>query len=177
VCSSDLLGIGSDGQVLTVSSGAPAWVTPTGGGGKVLQVVQGTYSTVTTIASTTFTDTGLSLAITPTSATSKILVLINQQLEISKASTEVGSGVRLVRGATTVFTQAADYATSAITADGATGVGKNNITSFNYLDAPATTSSTTYKIQARVNATASGALVRGQGSSSTSIITLMEIGA
>ena len=44
------LGIGSTGQVLTVAGGIPSWATPAGGGGKVLQVVQGT--TTTTIGTT-----------------------------------------------------------------------------------------------------------------------------
>jgi len=50
------LGIGTAGQVLTVNGGAtaPSWAAPAGGG-KVLQVVSGTYSTNTTISSTTFT--------------------------------------------------------------------------------------------------------------------------
>jgi hypothetical protein len=57
------LGIGSSAQVLTVASGVPSWATPAAG--KVLQVVQATYSTATTIASTTYTDTGLTASITP----------------------------------------------------------------------------------------------------------------
>ena len=69
------LAIGSTNDVLTVAGGVPTWAAPAGGG-KVLQVVSTTYATNTTIASTYLTDTGLSLSITPTSATSKILVLI-----------------------------------------------------------------------------------------------------
>jgi hypothetical protein len=70
------LGIGTTGQVLTVASGVPSWATPAaGGGGKVLQVVQATSTTATTIASTTFTDTTITATITPTSATSTIMVL------------------------------------------------------------------------------------------------------
>jgi hypothetical protein len=173
------LGIGSTGQVLTVAAGVPSWATPAaGGGGKVLQVVQGTYSTSTTIASTTMTDTGLSLAITPTLSSSKILVLVNQQVEIERGSSNgIGCGVQLLRGATTVLTQAGSFASAAIEVGGATYVVFDNIVNFNYLDSPATTSSTTYKIQARVSTTANGGTMRAQSSSSTSIITLMEIGA
>ena len=79
----DNLTVGANGTVLTadstVSPTGLKWATPAGGG-KVLQVVQGTYSTPTTIASTTFTDTGLSLAITPTLATSKVLVFVVQNI-------------------------------------------------------------------------------------------------
>jgi len=45
------LGIGSSGQVLTVAGGVPTWASPAGGGGKVLQVVSTTYSTLTTTTS------------------------------------------------------------------------------------------------------------------------------
>ena len=45
------LGIGSAANVLTVSGGVPAWAAPAGGG-KVLQVVQGTASTESSSSST-----------------------------------------------------------------------------------------------------------------------------
>ena len=55
---------------LTVNGVAPA-------SGKVLQVVNATYSTYTSTSSSTFADTGLTATITPTSATSKILVNVS----------------------------------------------------------------------------------------------------
>jgi hypothetical protein len=179
----DNLPIGTTAQVLTadttVSPYKVKWATPAGGGGKVLQVVQGTYSTTTTISTTTFTDTGLSLAITPTSASSKILVMINQQMEIERSSTELGSGVRLLRDATVVFDQASAvfFGSQGIGIGGASSVVLNAICGFNYLDSPATTSSTTYKMQARPSTSANSGLIRAQGSGSTSVITLLEIGA
>jgi hypothetical protein len=103
--------------------------------------------------------------------------MVNQQAEIERASTEIGAGIQLLRGATTVFTQAASYAASSLNFTGPTLVGRNSIISFNYLDSPSTTSATTYKIQARVSTTANSGILRAQGSSSTSVITLMEIGA
>jgi hypothetical protein len=72
------LAIGTTGQVLTVAGGVPSWATPAGGGGKVLQVVYGDTTTSTTIASTSYADTGLSASITPSSATSKVLVFCAQ---------------------------------------------------------------------------------------------------
>jgi len=171
------LGIGSTGQVLTVASGVPSWATPAGGGGKVLQVVQGTSSTTVTVASTTFTDIGPEFSITPTLNTSKILVMVNQQIEVSRLSNEIGCGIRLLRNGTAVFTQAASFASLALQVSSSTESGLNSIVSFNYLDSPATTSAVLYKMQGRASTTANSGLVRGQGSSSTTVVTLIEIGA
>jgi hypothetical protein len=49
--------------------------------------------------------------------------------------------------------------------------------SANYLDSPATTSATTYKVQAKIDTTANSASIRFQYLSNVSQIILMEIGA
>jgi hypothetical protein len=51
------------------------------------------------------------------------------------------------------------------------------ILGFTYLDSPATTSATTYKVQLAVENAATGGAVRAQFEGATSTITLMEIGA
>ena len=71
------LGIGSTGQVLTVAGGVPTWAAA-GGGGKVLQVVMGNTTTSAYTNTNTFIDTNLTATITPTSASSKVLVLVSQ---------------------------------------------------------------------------------------------------
>ena len=167
------LGIGSTGNVLTVSGGVPVWSAPAGGG-KVLQVVSTTYTTATTINTTTYTDTGLSLAITPTLATSKILVFVNQNNYHDRTASSSAIGMRLVRGATTILTNADS---SGIEATGATRVTARDTYSLIYLDSPSTTSATTYKMQAALATTANSATSIFQLDSSPSIITLMEIGA
>jgi hypothetical protein len=167
------LGIGTSSQVLTVSGGVPAWATPAGGG-KVLQVVSGTYGTATTITTTTFTDTGLSLSITPTSATSKILVLIMQQMSGNRTGVRMYANTRLLRGGTTLLGVDGN-ATFGLYAGGsdASLFGQFNTS---YLDSPATTSSTTYKTQGQVyEATGSANVIYNQQMTST--ITLIEIGA
>lgn len=170
------LPIGSTGQVLTVSGGVPAWVAPAGGG-KVLQVVQATYSTSTTIASTTYTDTGLSASITPSSTSSKILVLVNQSGYIARgASNSQGSGLQIVRGSTTVFTITNPNARF-LAVGGSSEVYSAGIDAITYLDSPSTTSSTTYKTQARIDTTAQSGVYYAQASSTPSVITLIEIGA
>jgi hypothetical protein len=169
------LGIGTTGQVLTVASGVPSWATPAGGGGKVLQVVQGTTTTRVDIATTTFTDTGLTATITPTSATSKILVLASQWIYSYRSAAEAGGQYRLLRGATAVW-NAPTGTTFGVYTGGALSEIQMNL-NVNYLDSPATTSSITYKTQGNVATTANSAETSFNKVSNTSTITLLEIGA
>ena len=169
------LGIGTANQVLTVNSGAtaPEWKTAAGGGGKVLQVVSTTYSTNTTIASTTFTDTNLSLAITPTLSTSKILVLIMQPQLIGRDNQAIGGESRLMRDATVLASSNQSYSATAASSDSAFSY----ILNMSYLDSPATTSSITYKTQGKVTTTANNSTIRYSFDDRLSSITLLEIGA
>jgi len=170
------LAIGTNGQVLTADSTAATgmkWETPAaGGGGKVLQVVSANTSTEVTISTTTQTDTGITATITPTASTSKILVLISGNVFASAASTtSMFAGGRLMRGATEIVTQ-----TVIVGAQGATGtIGTGSIVAINYLDSPATTSATTYKLQSKTNG--AGAVYWQGASDRASSITLLEIGA
>jgi len=163
------LGIGSTGQVLTVAGGVPSWATPAGGGGKVLQVVQTTYSTATTNSTTTYADTGLTLSITPTLNTSKVMVIVHQPLFASASAAGVGGTFKIMRGATNII---ADVPNGSYQAASGGSSELQAIFSYSYLDSPATTSSTTYKTQFK----------KGQGDSvqannAVSTIILMEIGA
>jgi len=165
------LAIGSANQILKVNSGGTAleWATPASGGGKVLQVVNGTYSTNATSASSTYADTGLTATITPTLSTSKILVLVNQA-GCGKQSSDTGLRLQLLRGATvlSLIEGAAGYVGTA---------AQNFIgsVSTSYLDSPATTSATTYKTQFASWFGTGDSNVQQQSSVST--ITLLEIGA
>lgn len=152
-----------------------AWVAVGGGaaGGKVLQVVQGITTTSTTISTSSYADTSLSQAITPTSSSSKILVIVNQGVLVDRASGSCLSALQLLRGATTVHTQ--EWAAGIATSGSAAQINVYEV--LVYLDSPATTSSTTYKTQARVASATSGALVNAQENGRPSTITLMEIGA
>tara|TARA_R110002126_G_scaffold34203_1_gene106193 strand:+ start:240 stop:1055 length:816 start_codon:yes stop_codon:yes gene_type:complete len=174
------LGIGSTGQVLTVAAGIPSWATPAGGGGKVLQVVSATTTTSTNIASTSLTDTTITATITPTLATSKILVIASVQSRILRNDLNAAAGLILLRGATTV----ADYNNGGLswlfpdtrTSGSATQISLVVSGAVNYLDSPATTSATTYKMQARMEQTTNSGSITFQYGSAPSTITLMEIG-
>jgi hypothetical protein len=138
------LAIGSTGNVLTVAGGVPTWAAPAGGG-KLLQVIQGTKSTASQTTSTSFVDTGLSVSITPTSATSKILVqCFVPQMEYN---TNINSGsLQIIRGASTVVIDARE--TFNMGAASYTYARSIPVTLIK-LDEPATTSALTYKLQFR----------------------------
>jgi hypothetical protein len=141
--------------------------------GSVLQVVQTSYSTATSTTSGSFTDSGLSASITPSSATNKILVLVNQQIRSNKSgANDTGYGFRLVRDSTAILSRD-DSATAAyyLGTSNADIRFPNNIT---YLDSPSTTSSVTYKTQMNSFNTST---VAAQYGSVPSTITLMEIKA
>lgn len=156
-----------------------AWVASgASGGGKVLQVVSTTYSTPVNIATTTITDTGLSLSITPTLDTSKILVLITQTLQLTRTNNEQGAGMILYRGATGIYDiNSSGYGTFSYYLAGVTNSQAETIVGISYLDSPATTSATTYKMTARALMTTNSGSITTQNGSKPSSIILMEIGA
>jgi len=159
------LGIGTTGQVLNVSGGIPAWTTASSGA--VVQVKSMTTTTAASTSSSTHQDSNITLAITPTSASNKILVIASVN-GILRGATLSGVGLKLLRGATVISTFASNlmYTDSG----GGTFVGNNAMT---FLDSPATTSATTYKITfSSINNSNS---VSVQNNSDMSSITLMEV--
>jgi len=157
-----------------------AWVAIGGGasGGKVLQVVSATTTTSTTVASTTFTDTTLTVSITPSSATSKILVMFSSNAKVYRNLNEAAGILRLVRNSTGIWNNSATANTVGIYDQSSTGgLEVKVLAASTYLDSPATTSALTYKIQGKVATTANSQSIVFQNDSNESTITVMEIGA
>jgi len=148
----------STGTILTTGS-------PQSGG--VIQVVNATYSTQINTSGATFIDTGLIASITPKFSTSKVLCIVNM-VGVGKDTTNTWASFKLVRGSTTIITFEAQAGWSGTTSSN--GVGG---VSTNYLDSPATTSATTYKVQ-YANQIGTGN-VYAQLANASSTITLMEI--
>ena len=130
--------------------------------GSVLQVVQATYATQVINNSTSYADTGLSASITPSSTSSKILVLVDQNTRISSAGHWLG--FQIVRGSTEI------KSTTYMTTSDSGSV--NQQSAYNYLDSPNTTNATTYKTRFKAS---SGTNVKVNDNSAIGTITLMEI--
>jgi hypothetical protein len=137
--------------------------------GSVLQVVYGSTTSGASSSTNTYVDTNLTASITPTSATSKILVLVNQNGTSKENTGSVYMALKLRRNST-------DILQFAVT-DGFSDASRVRwgSTSACYLDSPATTSSTTYKTQ--FCSLGNAAVVEVQNNGAASTITLMEIAA
>lgn len=182
---------GDSGDTFTVPSGATIVNsgTATGfGGGKVLQVLSSTKTDTFSTSATAFTDTGLSVSITPASGT-KVLVLVNFNYSMQEGLEASG---RLVRDSTAIaigdaagsrpvgtFNLNRHYAYS-------DGSKWNSEAGMTYLDTHGADGSTavTYKLQ--YSAIASSTIYMNRtlhdandlsGTRAVSTITVMEIGA
>jgi hypothetical protein len=152
-----------------VSGKVPKTLMPTG---SVLQVVTTTSALNASTSSTTFVTTGLSAAITPTSSTSKILIMVSAC--VGQANYQGDCRYTVFRG-TVAGTNLAVGTNScmALTYTAINYPAYCNV-GINYVDSPATTSSTTYTIGFL---TSSGADTAYFGNNGSSTITLMEISA
>ena len=181
----------ADGTIVNADINASAAIVSTklSGVGKVLQVVS-TNKTDTFASSSianTFVDvTGLSVSITPSSASNKILILatINHGVDGIRAT-----ALKLLRDSTAINI---GTALGNRPAASTVGIGENydtnrgEVSSINFLDSPNTTSAITYKIQVGIlEATANVARINTSGADgdatyiarSASTITVMEIAA
>lgn len=141
--------------------------------GSVLQVVSGTVASTAFSSTNTFVDTGLTATITPKFATSKILVIATIN-GAGHDNTSATVACNLVRNSTTIL----NFESSAGWNNGAVAVNAVGSVSTNYVDSPATTSATTYKVQFCSGLNGARAFVMGSAGgvgASTSTITLMEI--
>jgi len=170
---------GTSGQVLQTNGSG---VLSFGGAGKVLQVVS---TVVTTASSTSLTTTqadipSLSVSITPTSASNKILILWKIMFSNSSGDGMQGflqrSGTNIAIGSTGALGTLATI--PFLTAN------SNNYWGFDasgsYLDSPSSTSALTYKFQAAANSGTITLYINRSGRGSAdgcyiSTITAMEI--
>lgn len=146
---------------LTNATALPYAALPTG---SVLQVVQTTSTTAFSTTSASMVATGISASITPRFSTSKILVRMTAQV----ASSASGAGIAIYRATTSIWSP------STFDGSGYYGIYPAIIclNTLEYLDSPATTSSTTYNLYM---ASRSGASSTVGTNNAGTVITLMEI--
>jgi len=168
------------GGANAITGTIPTSVAP--GKGKILQVVETTKTdTFSSSTAGSFTDiTGMSATITPSSTSSKILVLLNINSDGGN-----NSHIRLVRGSTAIGIGDAASSRSRVSGGAArNSTSANNMANngISFLDSPSSTSATTYKVQFYLWSSESWYLNRsdsdgndGYGGRSASTITLMEI--
>ena len=133
--------------------------------GSVLQVVSARTNTSQTTTSTSYVDTNLSLAITPSSTSSKIHIQFSFS-SVTLAAATSGCSFRLMRDSTSLFTPSVGHA---LYTDANQIYVQYGDTA---LDSPSTTSSITYKVQVR---TFNAASVNVGDTRFINTITLMEI--
>ena len=153
--------------------------------GRVLQVVSTTLTTgfSASVNNSFSAVTGLTAIITPSSSSSKIMVLVTMTVgsdtnylnaQLTKGGTAISGAIATTAGNRSLGTSAAwpvqTYGTYAM--------------AFNYLDSPATTSATTYGVQIGNNSSATVCVNQSQSDDNvagrtrgTSTITVMEISA
>ena len=155
------------GTILTTASGSQSVPRAAMPAGSILQVLSATDSTERSTTSTSFVTASntLSVAITPTTSSSKILIMVNTGLfkatagsgflTIYKNSTNLGG-----TGGMAQFQQAF-YSSACIT----------------YLDSPATTSSTTYQLYFKSSDANPAYINSNNGGGLVCSITVMEVAA
>ena len=157
----------------------------------MLQVFQTSTTSTTSVTSNTFVDVGLSLSITPSNSSNKVLVICAVQAGSPEAGASGddgyialardinGGGYSRIGGGGDVESNSLIHITA-----GSSGAAGNDLQwilqtgTFTYLDSPSTTSSTTYKIQLRNRNTSKQTYFNRRGGdtmSGISYLTLMEI--
>ena len=150
----------------TAFQGDGSALTNLPGGGKVLQVISANDSTTRSTNSTSFTDASstLTATITPSSTSSKVLIMM------SIGTYKKAGGAQFI----TIYRDSTNLANN----DGFVannGVNNNYSTAVVHLDSPNTTSATTYEFRMRSESSGDTQNINGQGGKSSFIV--MEIGA
>jgi hypothetical protein len=161
------LTLGSSGDTVSLTSGAK-----TSGFGKIGQIVSTSKTDTFSTTSTSYTDiTGMSVSITPTTTSSKVFIMLNAPSILSAANNQVWF-MQLLRDSTVIGGGEQDNAFrmcySASVYDPAQ-------VSYQFLDSPSTTSSTTYKLQVKVTGDTYYLNTMNGGTKSACSISAMEI--
>jgi len=174
---------GTSGQLMKTDGSGNLGFVSSAVGGKILQIVTTTVTAVTaTTTSTSFVDiTGMTVDITPSATSSKVMVFVNCN---TGSQALYRNSLRLMRDSTPIFI-GDQYGSNRSRATLFAAMDDSQVvcnSAGQYLDTPGTESATTYKLQWQVESSAmylnrsySGPDVVDQVSTS-STITVMEVG-
>jgi len=159
---------------MTIHFGDSTSIDSGGSLGKLLQVVTASTSSSVSTSSGSLVDSGLTANITPSSTSSKILVLIDSPFHVFRSGSTTTFNIRVLRGSTSVFAGGAGES------DYQQGIGGSissnricGMISKMIVDSPSSTSSLTYKLQVKSGYQATVYMQ----DSTTAHITLIEVGA
>jgi hypothetical protein len=169
---------GTTGITFPVAAGSAS--TLQASSGRVLQIVSTSKTDTFSTSSTSKIDiTGMSVSITPSNSSNKILVIAS----LNYGGTDYNYYCDLLRGATVLNAPASGVNPCTISLSGITTTQYQILSSnISYLDSPATTSATTYKLQIACQTPGAFYLNRSarngaNDSVCSSTITVMEISA
>jgi hypothetical protein len=155
------LGTNAGTTGVLASAGMPA--------GTVLQVINANMGAPFSTSSTSWVDVGFSASITPKFSTSKILILFNSGGVSRPGVANECMRLQILRGSSVVYGGGNLYFTSDSMSF------SDWPSSMQYLDSPATTSSTTYKIQMQTRLGNSCTMNSGGNDNQFAVLTLLEI--
>ena len=161
---------------LRVDKIVPVDGVPSGGGGGIIQILQGSTNNRVETSSQSFVETNLSATITPKFNTSKVFIMISGDCNTNADDNAVFMTIyRSIGGGTfenigdsnNGFAMAKSYAARL-----------HSCVSINYLDSPATTSAVEYKLYIRKSNTGSGNIqFPVNNGAQHAFMTLMEVSA
>lgn len=140
--------------------------------GRIVQKVSAVISTSASTTGTTFVDSNVTATITPTSASSKILILVSASQRIYNYTTEMNT--QIVRNGSTQVAGSYKILKAWLPSEN-TGKEIWIPTSQAVIDSPASTSATTYTVQLKCQGYSGGTVTYGSADTNASAIHLLEI--
>ena len=165
--------MGDSGDTINIPSGvtiANAGTATGFGGGKIAQVVNFTTSTELSSSSSSCVDTGLVASITPSATSSKIYVQMFSLCGAERNNAEASFQAKILRGSTDIWVGGSQQ--FHIYAAGTSAIQPHFAQTFLYIDSPSSTSSLSYKVQAKTN---SSSTFKFQYQSTVGSLILMEV--